>query len=118
MRWNPFFDLWTILRLDYAYGKVARALPPFFGDWMVFFSMCVWLAFSLISVPIPVKATGFVGEPVEVRECETEEELSERLRNALQHLIDSVRGNSQLSRSYSLGLYRWKAKARTTLKQS
>ena len=27
MRWNPVFDLWTLLRLDLAYGRLMRALP-------------------------------------------------------------------------------------------
>jgi len=104
MRWNPFFDAWTLLRLDRAWGALVRAAPRPLGDALLYVALFSWLGLSLLSVPVPGRATGHIGRPVEVREGETEEELSLRMRAEMQRLVWEVRGEGAVARDYARAL--------------
>lgn len=78
---------------------------------MVSIAMWTWLALFLCSIPIPVRATGHLGEPIVVREGETAEELSRRIREGLQEMIDAVRGDAKRGRSFAFGMRRRSLKA-------
>jgi hypothetical protein len=73
---------------------------------MVSLAMWTWLALSLWSIPIPVRATGHLGKPIIVRKGETAKELSKRIREGLQEMIDGVREDAKRGRSYGFGMRR------------
>jgi hypothetical protein len=73
---------------------------------MVSLAMWTWLALSLWSIPIPVRATGHLGKPIIVRKGETAKELSKRIREGLQEMIDGVREDAKRGRSYRFGMRR------------
>mmetsp|Transcript_8927 Transcript_8927/g.17309 ORF Transcript_8927/g.17309 Transcript_8927/m.17309 type:complete len:286 (+) Transcript_8927:127-984(+) len=101
MRWNPFFDLWSLLRLDYAWGKLTRAVPRPVGNVMHYIALAAWLGFSLVSIPVLGRATGYIGKPLLIKEGETVEGLAKQMRDELQLLVDEVRGKNGRARSFS-----------------
>jgi len=75
--------------------EIYRA--PFAGSWPVqsFYEATRWPAVPVVglgAMPFPVKLTTWLGEPVVPREGETSEQLRDRVREALQSLIDAKQG--------------------------
>jgi len=91
MRFNPFFEVWTGLRLDIAYGKLMRSAPKPFRWAMWQLAFFAWISVCYLSVPIPVKVTGHVGQPVIVEAEDTVESLALKVKNSMENLIHEVR---------------------------
>uniref|UniRef100_A0A7S4LZV6 Phospholipid/glycerol acyltransferase domain-containing protein n=1 Tax=Guillardia theta TaxID=55529 RepID=A0A7S4LZV6_GUITH len=83
MRWNPFYEIWSFLGLDYAYGRAIRRLPKGLRNFLWSSALVVWVTLGIFAIPIPVKVTGHVAEPVVVEEGDTVESLAVRIAAAV-----------------------------------
>jgi hypothetical protein len=60
-------------------------------------AIVVTFVVSNFAIPVPVKVTQHIGEPVVVRSGESPEALAKRVQNALQNLIDRHQGRRHRS---------------------
>eukprot|EP00293_Proteomonas_sulcata_P001869 CAMPEP_0184328582 /NCGR_PEP_ID=MMETSP1049-20130417/143698_1 /TAXON_ID=77928 /ORGANISM="Proteomonas sulcata, Strain CCMP704" /LENGTH=221 /DNA_ID=CAMNT_0026650901 /DNA_START=176 /DNA_END=841 /DNA_ORIENTATION=- len=109
MRWNPLVDLWTALRLDQVYSALMKSVPKGILEWMLW-QIAIHVAAIVVfaAIPVPVKATLHIGDPVVVKEGDSAQSLTTRIQQQLQHLIDSTMNRRH--RSFTEGI---RARART-----
>jgi len=86
MRFNPIF--W--LANKYKVGKVFDSIVsiPMIGWVVKQLGMLIWFVLAPLSIPMPVKLTTIIGDPIET-EGYSVDEIAVSTHSALQNLIDS-----------------------------
>ncbi|EKX45613.1 hypothetical protein GUITHDRAFT_138833 [Guillardia theta CCMP2712] len=97
MKFNLFFELWTFLRLDILVGIIIRLTPDPMRWLLMQLAIIITFNVSCLSLPLPVKVTQHIGDPVIVQEDDTEETLAERVEKSLQSLIQEKQGRTHRS---------------------
>lgn len=99
MRFNPFFWIGNRLRIGQAYNTLV--MVPAVGAIVKILAMTVWFVLSwTAAIPVPVKVTTFIGEPIETQNLSADE-IAAATHEALQKLIDEKQPHGH---SYGPGL--------------
>eukprot|EP01104_Vermistella_antarctica_P012951 TRINITY_DN3831_c0_g1_i4.p2 TRINITY_DN3831_c0_g1~~TRINITY_DN3831_c0_g1_i4.p2 ORF type:complete len:177 (-),score=23.19 TRINITY_DN3831_c0_g1_i4:1574-2104(-) len=90
-RFNPFLYVWNALCLGWLYEvclvELARQSHTV-AAWVLMLAEFVWFFFSAFTIPIPVKVTLHIGDPVVANpDTDTAEEVAERVKLAMRALI-------------------------------
>ena len=65
MRWNPLLSLWNFLGLGRLFSYVLDSNIPILHSVLLFIGSTVWFLATFIQIPIPVKLTLYIGDPVQ-----------------------------------------------------
>lgn len=65
MRWNPFLYFWNLLGLGRLFSYILKLNIPYIGSILVLLASTVWFLVTFIQIPLPVKLTLYVGDPVQ-----------------------------------------------------
>jgi hypothetical protein len=98
MRFNPFFWAGNLLHVGQAYDALVTV--PSVGVIVKQFALVIWFLLSWLAVPVPVKLTTFIGEPIETQDLSADE-IAVATHTALQKLIDEKQPHGH---SYRHGL--------------
>ncbi|CAF1226370.1 unnamed protein product [Didymodactylos carnosus] len=88
MRFNPLFALANLLRIGHFYSYIMLFDIPYIKPLLYRLGMGIWFSCTWFQLPIPVKLTLHIGDPVEYGENDTIDDVVQRSRNALQALIN------------------------------
>jgi hypothetical protein len=94
MRWNPFFYCWNLLGLSKYYNRIIDANIPYLSRFIYQFAIYTWFFSTCLCIPIPVKVTTYIGDPVSYDMDEHAEVVRERAQKALQNLINQHQQNT------------------------
>lgn len=98
MRFNPFFWLANRLNVGKAYDSLVTV--PVLGEIIKQIAMPLWFTMSWWAVPVPVKVTTFIGDPIDTQDL-SPDEIAITTHKALQKLIDEKQPHGH---SYRHGL--------------
>jgi len=84
MRFNPVFWFANKLNISKPFNSLVQL--PVVGNVVKNIGLAVWFHLSFLAVPVPVKVTTFIGDPIETKDM-TVDEIAVATRVALQKLI-------------------------------
>jgi len=85
MRFNPAFWLGNRLHVGKAIDNLEQV--PVLGRVVKNIALAMWFCLSFISLPVPVKLTTFIGDPIQTDGMSVDE-IADATRSALQKLMD------------------------------
>lgn len=98
MRFNPFFWIGNLLHVGQACDALVTV--PVVRVIVKQLALLGWFLLSWLAVPVPVKLTTFIGEPIETQDLSADE-IAAATHKALQKLIDEKQPHGH---SYRHGL--------------
>eukprot|EP00457_Paulinella_chromatophora_P010865 gb/GEZN01010984.1/.p1 GENE.gb/GEZN01010984.1/~~gb/GEZN01010984.1/.p1 ORF type:complete len:309 (-),score=24.14 gb/GEZN01010984.1/:84-1010(-) len=96
MRWMPLIWIWNRLGLSRAYERlVSRQDPSSWVHWcLTQLRFLVWWHTCWLSIPIPVKVTVHLGDPIFFKPDESVDEFVDRCHEAMSKLIKQMNSNA------------------------
>lgn len=65
MRWNPILYFWNLFGLGRLFFSIVKLNIPIVTPLLNFIAAFTWFSMTWIQIPIPVKLTLYIGDPVE-----------------------------------------------------
>lgn len=87
MRFSPTFYVCNRLGLTRVYTRLVDKRIPCLSWVLKQAGLATWFCLSWLGIPIPVKVTVYIGEPINKRGTDSTEDIAERSRAALQAMI-------------------------------
>lgn len=100
MKWNPFFYMANRVGLSQAWSAVSNGKHPI-NRMLKAIGMFVWYTLSWISIPVPVKLTLFIGEPLHHLRGESARNFADRCKKQFQKMIDEIQPHGH---TYAIGI--------------
>ena len=98
MKFNIFTTLFYFLQLNVLWNSfyefVEQNLPKFISDALMLFSMLVWFYSGYFGIPIPVKATLVIGDPIPVNPGDDVDAIHIQCKENLNNLVKQCQGES------------------------